>query len=286
MDYLYLTLAVLFVAGTNITGKLYNQKSAMRKGAAMLYTLIAVASAFVFWLVTFMISPQYNMAVLPYAAIFSLCYVAANMGLIYALGSGAVTVTSLFGKMSLVLVAVWGFFFWNEGITVLSCMGLILCALSIFLCLYRGREGVGVNMRWIFFVCLVLFGNAGCSIVQKTQQMNFSGQYGAFMMLISTGAATLACGVAYIICRKEQSREALALFYIPVSAGLMNAGMNLLVIILATSSLSASLVYPTLASGGLIVVCISGIFIFKEKMSPRGFVGVALGLIATALLSL
>lgn len=286
MDYLYLTFAVVLVAGTNIAGKLYNRKNAMRAGAATLYTFILVAAAFIFWLVAFILNPQYDMAVLPYAAIFSLCYVLANAGLIYALKYGPVTLTSLFGKMSLILVAVWGFIFWREDMTPLSCIGLILCALSIFLCLYRGRDGVGVNMRWIFFVLLFLLGNAGCSIVQKTQQMDFSGQYGTFMMLVSTGAATLFCGVAYILCRKEQSREVIALWYMPTLAGLMSAGMNLLVIILATSSLSASLIYPTLASGGLIVVCISGIFIFKEKMSPRGFVGVALGLIATALLSL
>ena len=286
MDYLYLTFAVLLVAGTNILGKLYNRKNAMRAGAATLYTFILVAAAFIFWLVAFIFNPGYDMSVLPYAAIFSLCYVLANAGLVCALKHGPVTLTSLFGKMSLILVAVWGFFFWNEGLTPLSCIGLILCAISIFLCLYRGREGVGVNIRWIFYVFLVLFGNAGCSIIQKTQQMNFSGQYGTFMMLVSTGAATLICGVAYILCRKEQSREAFKTWYMPTFAGLMSAGMNLLVIILATSSLSASLIYPTLASGGLIVVCIFGIFIFKEKMSPRGFIGVALGLIATAILSL
>ena len=141
-------------------------------------------------------------------------------------------------------------------------------------------------MRWIFFVSLVLLGNAGCSILQKTQQMNFAGQHGTFMMLIAMGVATIICGGAYIICYKDQGRETAKSWYLPVSAGLMSAGLNLFIIILATSSLSASLIYPTLASGGLIVVCISAIFIFKEKMRLVGWVGVALGLVATTLLSL
>lgn len=286
MDYLYLTFAVVLVAGTNILGKLYNQKNAGRAGAAPLYTLILVSSAFVFWLVAFILDPQYDMAVLPYAVIFSLCYVFANAGLIYALKCGPVMLTSLFGKMSLILVSVWGFFFWNEPFTLISCVGLILCALSIFLCLYRGREGRAVNMRWIVYVLLVLLGNAGCSVVQKTQQMNFPGQYGSFMMLIATGVATLICAGAYILCRKEQGGEIAKSWYLPTAAGLMSAGLNLLVIILATSSLSASLIYPTLASGGLIIVCISAIFIFKEKMRPMGWIGVTLGLIATAILSI
>ena len=285
MDYLYLTLAVVLVAGTNILGKLYNQKNAGRAGAAPLYTLILVSAAFVFWLCAFIFKPQYDMAVLPYAVIFSLCYVFANAGLIYALKYGSVTFTSLFGKMSLILVAVWGFFFWNEGLTPLSFIGLILCALSVFLCLYKGREGRGVNIRWIFFVLLFLLGNAGCSIVQKTQQMNFDGKYGAFMMLLSTGMSVIICAFIYLFSDRCGIADTKSL-YIPTVAGLMSAGMNLLVILLATSSLSASLVYPTLASGGLILVSVFGIFIFREKMSPRGFVGVALGLIATAILSL
>ena len=285
MDYLYLTLAVVLVAGTNILGKLYNQKNAGGAGAAPLYTLILVSAAFVFWLCAFIFKPQYDMAVLPYAVIFSLCYVFANAGLIYALKYGSVTFTSLFGKMSLILVAVWGFFFWNEGLTPLSFIGLILCALSVFLCLYKGREGRGVNLYWLFFVLLFLLGNAGCSIAQKTQQMNFDGKYGAFMMLLSTGMSVIICAFIYLFSDRCGIAATKSL-YIPTVAGLMSAGMNLLVIILATSSLSASLVYPTLASGGLILVSVFGIFIFREKMSPRGFVGVALGLIATAILSL
>lgn len=285
MDYLYLFLSVMLVAGTNVIGKLYNQKNGDR-ASAPLYTLIMLMSAFLFWLVMFIFEPSYDMDVLPYAFLFALCYTAANIGLVYALKCGSVTITSLFGKMSLILVSVWGFFFWEEPFTPISCIGLVLCALSIFLCLYKGKEEKYVNMRWIFFVSLVLWGNAGCSILQKTQQMNFAGQHGTFMMLIAMGVATIIFGGAYIICYKDQGRETAKSWYLPVSAGLMSAGLNLFIIILATSSLSASLIYPTLASGGLIVVCISAIFIFKEKMRLVGWVGVALGLVATALLSL
>ena len=52
----------------------------------------------------------------------------------------------------------------------------------------------------------------------------------------------------------------------PVAAGVTNVLLNLAVIILATSELSPSLIYPVLAVGGLAVTMLFSIFAFKEKL--------------------
>ena len=132
----------------------------------------------------------------------------------------------------------------------------------------------------------MLFGNAGCSIVQRTQQVNFEGKYGNFLMVVATGVSLLVCLMLYLRSDKRDSGIiAKTAWYFPVTAGIANAVLNLLVIRLATSPLSPNLIYPTLAVGGLILITLWSLFVFKEKMRPWQWLGVALGVVATGVLS-
>ena len=138
--YFYLFLSVLCVASTNIIGKRYNQKNAKRVGASSIYNLLLLSAVFFCWLILFLRDRAYDEAVIPYSLAFALCYTLCHIGTINALKLGSVMLTSLFGKLSLILVSVWGFFFWNQEFTPMAGVGLLLTALSLFLCLYRGRE--------------------------------------------------------------------------------------------------------------------------------------------------
>ena len=73
---------------------------------------------------------------------------------------------------------------------------------------------------------------------------------------------------------------------LPMLAGLSNAMLNLFVIFMATSPLSPSLIYPVIAVGSLIVITLVSLFVFKDKMKWWQWCGVALGAVATGILSL
>ena len=62
--------------------------------------------------------------------------------------------------------------------------------------------------------------------------------------------------------------------------------MQPILIILATSPISPSLIYPSLAIGSLMVNIVFSAFVFKEKMRWWQWVGVGIGALATGILSL
>ena len=82
--------------------------------------------------------------------------------------------------------------------------------------------------------------------------------------------------------RRDAKVAARSSWYFPVLAGVL----NLLVILMATSTLSPSLIYPVLAIGSLTVVTVFSLVIFKEKMRWWQWLGVLLGMAATGILSL
>lgn len=287
MPYFYLITSIFCVASANILASLFNRKNKGRVGVSPIYNLYLLISVFLCWLILFLRDGTFDMGVLPYALLFALCYTVTNVAIINAVREGSVMLTSLFGQLSLILVSVWGFFFWGAPFTWTVGIGLVLTAVALWLCLYNGKENGRVSLKWIVYIVLLVVGNAGCSIVQRTQQLRFEGRYGNFLMVVATGISVVACLVIYLRSdRRDTKVITRASWYLPILAGVLNAVLNLFVILMASTSLSPSLIYPVLAIGSLIVISLLSLLVFKERMRWWQWLGVVLGIAATGILSL
>ena len=288
MPYLYLTLAVFMSASSSIFGTYYNRSESGRLGGAFLYNLIMICSVFLAWAILFCFNFSFELKVLPYSLAFAIFFVLSLFGMISALNYGPTTLTSLFSSLSLLLATVWGLFFWDTKITIIVIVGLVLVAIAIVLCLFNGKkEQKKLSLKWLLFVLMVFFGNAGCSIVQRTQQTDFNGNHGVLFMVVATFIATVCALFMYLKNDKNALKiKANKVLTFPICAGICNMALNFFVILLATSPISPSLVYPVIGVGSLAIVILFSVFAFKEKLKWWQWIGMALGAIATALLSI
>ena len=69
-------------------------------------------------------------------------------------------------------------------------------------------------------------------------------------------------------------------------AGICNLILNVFVMLMAVTDLSPSLIYPVIGVGGLAVITVFSLLVFKEKMRWWQWLGVAVGAIAVLLLSI
>ncbi len=290
MPYLYLIGSVIFVASESITGGIYNKTNVANKGASPFYRLLHMSSVFLFWTVLFLCDLSINARVLWYSALFASFYALCCASMILALKTGPVLLTSLFLQLSLIGTTVWGFFFWNAPFTALVAIGLILVVAAVFLCLYTGESennGQKINIKWMIYVALMFIGNAACSIVQKTQQMKFDGKYGNFMMWVATGLSAIIALILFLGDDKTDSKIIMKESgYIPIVSGVFNGLLNLFVIVLATSTLSPSLIYPVIGVGSLMITTVFATVVFKEKMRWWQWIGIVIGMVSVGILSL
>lgn len=288
MPYLYLILAVVTCSSSSICGKLFHKQVGSCRGNGVFYNFLLMISVFVGWGLLYAIDFSFDAGVLLYSAMFAACYAACQFGTIRALEHGPATLTALFNSLSLILTAIWGLIFWDAPLTVFVVVGLALVVASITLCVYtKSNEEKSISAKWLFYVTLAFLGNAGCSIVQRTQQIQYGGQHGNMLMLFATGF----CAVLYlfIYLRSDKSDAKVMLRrsgWLPVCAGICNLILNLMAILMASTALSPSLIYPVIGVGGLSIVTVFSLLVFKEKMSRRQWLGVALGAVAVVLLSL
>ena len=286
MDYFYLFFSVIFSSTSGIFGTFFNRRNEKSADGAKLYNFLQLSAVSLIWIIMFAFDYSFDAAVLPYSVAFAVSFTLCDIGIIYALKYGPASLTSLLLGLSLILTTVWGLIFWNAPVTVFVIIGIILVAASIFLCLYTGkREKKKISLKWLFFVSLAFFGNAACSIIQRTQQIVFNGGYKTMLMAVATTLSAIACFVIYLLGDKRDSKMIIKKSWVfPVAAGACNVFLNLFVMKLALSSLSPSFIYPVIGVGGLFVVLVFSFFVFKEKLRWWQWLGILLGALAIAML--
>lgn len=288
MPYIYLVVSVFMSASSSVFGKIFNKKNDEKRDSTIFYNFLLMISVFIGWGILYIIDFSFDANVLCYSILFAICYTACNLGIINALKYGPAMLTSLFISLSLILTTLWGFVFWDAKVTLPVIIGLLLVACAIVLCLYtKGKDDKSVSWKWLLYVALAFLGNAGCSIVQRTQQVQHNGQHGNMLMLFAIGFCALAYLIIYLKSNREDTPTMLKTsWWIPVCAGICNVILNVFVMLMAVTDLSPSLIYPVIGVGGLAVVTIFSLLVFKEKMRWWQWVGVAVGALAVALLSI
>ncbi len=291
MDYLLLAGSVACSSTSSIFGGYFNRACVGKKDSSSYYNLFQLLTVFLGWTLLFALNADFNIAVLPYAIGFGIAYCVSTFGIINALRTGPVLLTSLIQQFSLIAVTVWGFFFWDATPTTTVVIGLVLVMIAIFLCLYTGKRDDSkaeekISLRWLLYVAMAFVGNAACTIVQRTQQMAFDGQYGNMLMMIATFFGLIFYVVKFFMSDRSDAKFITKKCYLPIATGACNLLLNLFVMILATSSLSSSLIYPTISIGALIIVTLFSLFAFRERLRVSQWVGVALGIVSVLLLSI
>lgn len=288
MQYLYLVGSVICLASTSIFAGFFTRRTSKFRDSSALYSFLMMSAVFLLWTVLFLTDRSFDVGVLWYSLLFALGFAACNIGIIGGARNGPVSLTSLMSSISLVVVTIWGFFFWDSPVTPTVLVGLCLVVVALVLCLYqRGGEEKSISFKWLIFGLMALFGNAVCSIVQRTQQTAYDGKYGNMLMMFATFLSMLVCLGFYLFSDKRDTKPAIRIgWYIPVFAGVCNVGLNMFVMLMALGSLSPSLIYPTISVGGLILTSLFSVIVLRERLRPAQWAGIGVGIVATLLLSI
>lgn len=289
-DYGYLGFALVCISATGVFGALFNR---LTDGGNLsrIYNLILSASAFLAWGTFYIFDFSFDAKVLLYSLGFGVCYAFTMIGLINALKLGSVSITNLLMQSSLISTSIWGLIFWREQspLTPWVIVGLIGVVVSLYLCLGVGKEKEKkkFNGKWLFFALMMFIGNSGCCIFQKQQQMDFGGEHGTLFMFGAMVISLAVNGILLITTPKTTGTGKLLKrgWFCPVLAGFGNMLSNFFVILLASGTLSPSLVYPVLSVGGLAITTLVSVILFKEKLSVWQWIGFGVGAVATACLS-
>ena len=280
---IFLCCAVLGISAQNIIKKFYNGRANNR--GVLIFGAVSVLSACLFFVASSGFKLDFKAEIIPYAMGFALSYGTAIVTSFLAIKWGALSLSSLITSYSLIIPTFYGLLFLDESTEVTFWIGLALLCVSLFMINSKKAE-VKISLRWIIAVALAFFGNGVCSAVQNAHQRKFLGEYKSeFMIMALLTVAVILFVAAFFAERSDISYTLRRGGYLMVLCGIANGAVNLFVMLLATR-MKASIMYPVISAGGIILTWGVSRFMYKEKLTLGQNLALVFGISAVVLMNL
>ncbi len=283
MNILYLVLIAAGCSVQRIVRKPYTLKNGGK--GPFTFSLITVVAALLFFVFSAK-SFEFEIGILPYAALFALSYGASTVCSVYAIACGPLSLTGLLISYSLLLPTIYGLLFLHDDVSEWFYPGIALLMVSLFL-LGKKNDKAPITFKWVVFVLLAFLGNGFCTIAQKMEQVAFDGAYKNEFMIVSLAMVVLAFGVCVLFSgeRKELKTYVKTGWHLALVCGIANGVVNLLVMVLS-GKMPAALMFPLISAGDIVITYFVSRFLYKEQLSAAQQWSLVLGIGAIVFLNL
>lgn len=281
MDYLLLISVIILLPLQSIIKKPFTDKAG--SNGSFTFTAILSLAAVIFFVVTDK-GFEWNAGYLPYAIGFGASYISATIFSVLAIANGSVTLSSLIIKFSLLLPTAYGLLS-GEGISVFFIIGIVLLIASIIL-INKPEKGEKISFIWLIFALLSFLGNGMCSVTQKMHQQKFGELYKAEFMIVAVGISFLVSVVLALAIERKETVKFTRIGLIPAAVcGLANGIVNLFVMVL-NNRIPASVMFPLISAGGIIIIYVFSKFFYKEQLTKYQTAGLIFGIASIIFLNL
>ena len=283
---IYIIIAVVAISLQHICKKAYNEK--MFGKAVIIFSALSSLTAAIFFIFQVKLPVSIDIKILPYSVLFALGYGSAVLFSVLAIGCGSLSLTSLITSYSLIIPTLYGLVFKGDKISGFLIIGLILLMISLFLVNFvKGDKGTAkINVKWIIFVSIAFLGNGLCSAVQNAQVEAFGGKYKSEFMSIALLLVFLVLMIVSFTSERNHLKSTVQKGILPIIiCGAANGLVNL-VIMLLSARMEASVMYPLVSAGSIILTYLISCFWYKEKLSLMQNIGFVLGVASVVFLNL
>ena len=280
-----LLLLGIIVGGSlqSVVKKPYTQKL---EGKGMyFFCLVSCVSAMLFFIATSS-GFTWDSGIFLYSFWFAIGYAAAAVGMLAAISCGPLSLSSLFLSFSSLIPTVYGLIFLHDPISKGFIPGIALLIISLILINKKGEDSA-VSFKWVICIVITFVGNGMCSVVQKMQQMAFGGNGKNEFMIMALCMVTVLLLVLTIRQERTELKQYAKVGGIfALASGVTNGITNLLSLMLLSSQMPVSLIYPLTSSGGIVLTYLISVFFYKERLTKMQNIGFIIGTASVVFLSI
>lgn len=200
-----------------------------------------------------------------------------------------ISVAQVANRMSVVVPISIAILFYGDGVTVFKIVGIILAVVSVYLVSHKEAEGKAEDKLWWLFPLIIFIcsGIIDSSINYAQRFLVNENNFDAFLSTIFSTAFVF--GVIVLIYQLTAKGEKFQWQAIPagIVLGTINYGtMYFIIKALNSNVLEPSALFPINNLSILTLSTFVSVLIFKEKLSSKNWLGIALSLMAIFILGL
>ena len=283
---LYLVLAIVFSTGVFVAMRLFERFKLDNHQALMWNYVFAAGTGFLmckqFDTPTQLVSePWFGLSILTgFWFIFTYLLMTASTQ------RSGVTVTSLSSKLSVVLPTLAGVVLFSEKLNFVATMGIVLALVALVLVVGgKNTTDKGIKINWLLPV-LIFFGTGTGDILMKlTEQQNSNDDMGfmiAFIYFIAMLFGFLVVALGLIRGKsKWQWKNAIG----GIALGVINF-FSTFCVYNAMRCFDNVVLFPIYNIGVVCLTALTGWLLFKEKLTWKNYLGLAIAIIAVILITL
>lgn len=199
------------------------------------------------------------------------------------------SVVSVATKMSLVIPILFGLFYYDEALGILKFIGILMALAAVYLTSIKAKEGLTIKKRNLIFPALVFIGSGIIDTGIKYLEESFVAEddVALFSAIIFSSAAM----VGFIILGVQALAGNFKFQIKNVIGGLFLGIPNyfsvyFLVKALRSGILESSGIFTVNNVAVVLVSTLLGIFLFKERLLPKNWIGILLAIISIFLVAL
>lgn len=220
----------------------------------------------------------------PYSAVMSvllaLSITVTYLAQIKALSLGNSSATMLIYSCGFLIPVVFGAVSYKETLSVADLFAVVLLIISLFL-IIAPEKRTKISFKWLLLSLIAMTGSGCTAILQKIHQHSpFADEFMGLSILEFIVAAIILSLLTFLApkvsqCRRLTRKEGA----VGALNGIFLGVLSLLNLNLA-GKLPAIILFPVYNIGSIILTGILCTILYKEKNTPKGIIGFAVGCIA------
>ena len=293
MDYLYLLFAVLCIGGQFSLTKLYQIRVGNGLVVSLLYSLFSgiVAAVLLLFICDFNIS--INSFAFLTAAGGIICVVGYTVVGMKMMSIGKVAVYTIFLMLGGMFVPfLYGVIFLKESVTIWKIIGVILLFIALFVPALKKDEAKTKNLKLFIILGIVVFIlNGLVGVFNKMHQISSNAistfEYGFWQNIISTVTLLVMIPLCAVFNKEKNNivlsaKIAMLLWWVIILYALLSQCGGIL-LLFAAKKIDASVMYPIVTGGVMVVTALCGVIFYKEKLDKYVAISLLLSVISTVL---
>ncbi len=204
-----------------------------------------------------------------------------------------IAITTLMTRMSLILPAIVSFLAFGEIISLAGWCAIAMILVAIYLMVIEPQKGItsGVVNKKAWHIAILpllvfIFCGTNDTTIKFVQHNYIESDSENSALTFITYLSSLIVGLIAYLSRKGNRNQPIKLRSVigGVIMGLINV-VNVYSLLTALSFIDASVAFPTINIVIVVVSVIVGVVAFKERMSMRRWIGIAIAILAIYLIT-
>lgn len=198
------------------------------------------------------------------------------------------SVVSVATKMSVAIPVLFGILLYNESTGFVKITGIVMALIAVYLTSIKKKEGITIRKRNLVYPLLVFFGSGIIDTTLKFLETSYVAEVDVALFTSSIFATAGIIGTLILMIQGIRGTLKLSLKNLlgGIALGIPNFGsIYFLVLALRSNGMESSTVFPLNNVAIVMVSTFLGIWLFKEKMLPKNWIGIGVAVLSIILIA-